>query len=92
MRQVWAKTEILFGIDEYGHPYLADYPLMVSREDHTISEYTDSGMIDLEQAEGIEGLEEGRHYVGNLTIFQDDKNEEDVFRFSSVRRVQLTHD
>jgi hypothetical protein len=91
MRQVWAQTNVLFGIDEQGHPYLADYPLMISREDYAIGEYTDCGRLDGDSSEGIDNLEGGSHYLGNLTIFQDDESDQDTFRFSSVRKVALNH-
>ena len=90
MKQVWAKTDVLFGITEFGHAYLADYPLMLSGEDHMVGKYTPDGIMHCDYTEGVDALEIGSHYIGNLTIFQDDEAES--FRFSSVRRVELTND
>ena len=90
MKQIWSGSELFFGIDQTGCPYLLDYYLLSfgGKEAKTLVWHTNYGLIEREACEGVAELETGCHYSGNLTIFSDDE-EGEVYRFSNVEKLYL---
>ena len=83
MRQVWAENHLRLSMDHYGDPYLLDYHLLMSApEGSTLGPYTRFGSMVASACQGIDGMEPGHSYRGNLIIMEDDEGE--LYRFSNV--------
>lgn len=88
MRQVWAGSNLRFGMDHYGDPYLLDYHLIVSTEKAMVLEtHTRAGSIPADLCQGVEQMKLGLTYVGTLTIMEDE--ETDLFRFGLLQEQSV---